>query len=155
MPAGRCLEKITVENSNGYAFSVIPFGAALTSFRMPDAKGRIENIALGFDTMKNYLNDLHYLGATVGRFANRIANGKFTINGREYTLPKNDVLKTECPVPRDGAFPGRGEPCAFSKPFFKTRETVRKRYHASVFRLILSGIGSNAAVNTTPACPPR
>lgn len=90
LPDGKRLEKITVENSNGYAFSVIPFGAALTSFRMPDAKGRIENIALEFDTVKAYLNDPHYLGATVGRFANRIANGKFTINGREYTLPKND-----------------------------------------------------------------
>lgn len=90
LPDGRRLEKITVENANGYAFSVIPFGAALTSFRMPDAKGRIENIALGFDTLEAYLNDPHYLGATVGRFANRIANGKFTLNGREYTLPKND-----------------------------------------------------------------
>lgn len=90
LPDGRRLEKITIENSNGYAFSVIPFGATLTSFRMPDAGGKIENIALGFDTMEAYLDDPYYLGATVGRYANRIANGKFSINGSEYVLSKND-----------------------------------------------------------------
>ena len=90
LPDGANVEKFTVANSNGFSFSVITFGAIMTSFFMPDSDGVARNITLGPDTLEGYLENTPYFGATVGRFANRIAYGKFTLKGREYFLAKND-----------------------------------------------------------------
>jgi aldose 1-epimerase len=70
--------KVTVE--------LISYGASLISVRAPDREGRMEEITLGFDTLEGYLNPHPYFGATLGRVANRIARGRFTIDATTYTL---------------------------------------------------------------------
>jgi aldose 1-epimerase len=84
------LEKIAVANSHGCSFAAIPLGATLLSFSMPDTHGRVENITLSYQNPEDYFENPHYFGATVGRFANRISNGKFRLGGREYILSKNE-----------------------------------------------------------------
>jgi len=65
---------------------LISYGASLTSVRAPDSRGNRDEITLGFDTLEGYLNPHPYFGATLGRVANRIARGRFTLDGRTYTL---------------------------------------------------------------------
>ena len=66
------------------------YGAAIVSLKTPDRGGRLQNIVLGFDTLAPYLAGVPYFGATVGRYANRIANGRFALDGKTYQLPRND-----------------------------------------------------------------
>jgi aldose 1-epimerase len=66
------------------------YGGIVVSLRVPDKKGNLEDIALGFDDLKGYLANTPYFGAIIGRYGNRIANGKFTLDGREYTLARNN-----------------------------------------------------------------
>lgn len=69
---------------------VCEYGATILSIRTPDKNGIVQDITLGFDTVEEYQNHDGYFGATIGRFANRIANGEFLIDGNKYTLAKND-----------------------------------------------------------------
>ena len=64
------------------------------SLRVPDRKGQLADIVLGHDKAEGYMPNPPYLGAIVGRYANRIANGTFTLDGKTYTLPKNDGPNT-------------------------------------------------------------
>jgi len=66
------------------------YGATIVSLKTPDRAGRHQNIVLGFDTLAPYLAGVPYFGATVGRYANRIANGRFVLDGKTYQLPRND-----------------------------------------------------------------
>ena len=66
------------------------YGATLVSLKVPDRAGKFEDVVLGFDRLETYENDTHYLGATIGRYANRIAKGRFTLNGVEYKLATNN-----------------------------------------------------------------
>jgi aldose 1-epimerase len=81
-----------VELSNGASMSVriIALGAAIQSLSVPDRKGNVADVVLGHDTPREYLAKPQYFGATIGRFANRIAHGKFTLDDRQYTLETND-----------------------------------------------------------------
>lgn len=79
----------TLRNKNGLSASITDYGATLVSFSCPDGTGQFADIVLGFDTLQGYLDSDAYMGATVGRFANRIANGEFKLNGKHYTLDKN------------------------------------------------------------------
>lgn len=89
-PQGEDIKKITIENSHGYSLSLITYGATLTSFKMPDRKGAISEIALGFDTLKEYMGENPYLGATIGRFGNRIGGASFSLDGKQFDLFAND-----------------------------------------------------------------
>ncbi|KAJ6238777.1 aldose 1-epimerase [Anaeramoeba flamelloides] len=81
----------TLTNKNGSRIRVCNYGATVISVEVPDYRGKIEDIALGHDEIKPYSNDDHpYFGSTVGRYANRIANGRFAINGQEYKLFLNN-----------------------------------------------------------------
>jgi len=81
----------TLTNSHGIEARIATYGATLVSLKTPDHQGRFRNIVLGFDNLDHYLADgVPYFGATVGRFANRIASGRFTIDGTSYQLPLND-----------------------------------------------------------------
>lgn len=73
-----------------YSVSITDFGAAVVSFKCPDKFSNTTDIVLGYDNAEGYSKLNGYLGATVGRFANRIKNGEFTLNGKKYTLLKND-----------------------------------------------------------------
>ena len=82
--------KYTCQNSHGYAVELIDYGATVVAFNAPDRKGQAANITLGCNDMAAYEANQSYLGATVGRYCNRIANGKFFISEEEFTLPINN-----------------------------------------------------------------
>ncbi len=88
--AGETVNLYTIKNANGIELKVTEFGATLVSLKLPDKNGNFEDIILGYDNLEGYINDASYLGVTAGRYANRIAKGKFTLEGKEYTLATND-----------------------------------------------------------------
>ncbi len=79
----------TLENASGMTAKIINYGAALVSLTAPDRNGIFADILGGYDTLDFYLNANGYQGAVVGRFANRIAGGRFTLDGKEYQLVQN------------------------------------------------------------------
>lgn len=87
---GKEVKEYTVENANGMSFSAIEFGAVIRKVFTKDKNGELADVVLGFDSVQDYENDDTYLGAVVGRYANRIGNATFTLNGVEYKLDKND-----------------------------------------------------------------
>lgn len=88
---GSPVEQYTLKNANGVEVNVITYGGRITSLKVPNKDGKLENVVLGHDTMEGYLRDDNpFFGALIGRFGNRIAKGKFTLNGKEYTLATND-----------------------------------------------------------------
>jgi aldose 1-epimerase len=95
MPFGKTSDGTPVElyilrNANGMKAKIITYGAILTELDVPDKNGKIGDVVLGFDDLKGYLAGHPYFGATVGRVANRIAKGKFTLDGQEYKLATNN-----------------------------------------------------------------
>ncbi|MBE7927910.1 aldose epimerase family protein [Pseudomonas saudiphocaensis] len=91
LPDGTPIEKYTLQNSNGVQATVITYGGILQSLVVPDKNGKGEDIVLGFDDVDGYLkNGNVYFGATIGRFGNRIAEGRFELDGQTYQIPQND-----------------------------------------------------------------
>ena len=91
MPDGTPIEKYTLKNSQGLEAVVITYGGVLQSLRVPDKNGKFEDIVLGFDDVDGYIkNGNVYFGATIGRFGNRLANGRFELDGKTYQVPQND-----------------------------------------------------------------
>ena len=85
------IEKYTLKNANGIELDVISYGGRITSLKVPDREGNFENIVLGHDKLEDYIReDNPFFGAIIGRYGNRIANGKFTLEGKEYTLVTNN-----------------------------------------------------------------
>lgn len=84
----------TLKNAHGVELQAMNYGGIIVSLRVPDRKGESTNIVLGHDKLEGYIPNPPYLGAIVGRYANRIANGTFTLDGKTYTLPKNDGPNT-------------------------------------------------------------
>lgn len=80
----------TLSNDRGYRVSVITYGGAITSLWTPDRNGAFGDIVLGFDTLEDYTSNPRYFGALIGRHGNRIAQGRFTLNGVDYQLPQNN-----------------------------------------------------------------
>lgn len=87
---GQEVEQYVCRNANGYVLEVITYGALVTAFRAPDKEGLVENITLSCTDIEGYEACTSYFGATVGRYCNRIAKGKFSIDGSEYTLATNN-----------------------------------------------------------------
>ncbi len=90
LPDGRPVAAVKLTNRHGVAATVIAWGASLQSLILPDAHGRRTDVALGYTDLEDYLYRPQYLGATVGRFANRIAKGRFTLDGKVYDTPVNN-----------------------------------------------------------------
>ena len=86
--------QFTLTNAHGIEVKVITYGAIITSIRTPDRSGKLDDIVLGFDSLAGYLKDSPYFGAIVGRYANRIGNGQFTLDGTTYHLAKNNGPNT-------------------------------------------------------------
>lgn len=80
----------TLKNAGGIEVDIINYGGIITSVKAPDNQGKIENVVLGFDTLEEYIESSPYFGAIIGRYGNRIANGKFSLDGNEYSLAKNN-----------------------------------------------------------------
>ena len=89
-PEGTEVELYTLTNQKGMVAKVITYGAILTEIRVPDRHGKVGNIVLGFDTLDQYVKGSPFFGATTGRVANRIAKGRFKLEGKEYTLAVNN-----------------------------------------------------------------
>lgn len=94
MGDGADVELFTFKNARGTTAKIISYGATLQGLWMPDRTNRFSDVVLGFDDLKGYLGPHPYFGGTIGRFANRIARGKFTLDGREYALALNDGANT-------------------------------------------------------------
>ncbi|MFC1653212.1 aldose epimerase family protein, partial [Planctomycetota bacterium] len=91
---GKQLDLYTIKNSKGMKVQVTNYGGKIVSIIVPDRKGQLGDINLGYESAEAYINGTASLGATVGRFANRIANGQFELNGKTYTLFKNNGPNT-------------------------------------------------------------
>lgn len=90
LPDGRQADLYILRNKNGMEVDITNYGADIVRIKVPDRQGKVEDVALGYDNLEGYIHDKAYFGATVGRYANRIAHGSFKLHGRVYTLPKND-----------------------------------------------------------------
>ena len=88
-PSGEVVTEYTLTNLHGLEMKVINYGCTITTLNVPDRNGVMGDIVLGYDTLEGYLQSDAYLGCVVGRFANRIAHGKFLLAGKEYTLATN------------------------------------------------------------------
>jgi aldose 1-epimerase len=86
----RSVDQIVMTNSNGIEVRAITYGGIITSIKTPDRNGVSGDIVLGFDSLEGYLGDHPYFGAIIGRYGNRIAKGRFTIDGHEYMLATNN-----------------------------------------------------------------
>jgi len=90
MPDGMAIEVYTLTNAKGMQVRTITYGAIIQSVRVPDRTGHLADVTLGYDSLAGYLTASPYFGAVVGRYANRIAHGRFTLDGRTYRLATND-----------------------------------------------------------------
>ena len=87
---GTPIEAITLSNANGVSARILTYGATLQSLNAPDRDGKVADVVLGYDDATDYERHPNYFGVTVGRYANRIGGGIFTLDGKAYQLPQND-----------------------------------------------------------------
>ncbi|HEX5966335.1 MAG TPA: aldose epimerase family protein, partial [Pyrinomonadaceae bacterium] len=102
----------TLTNNNGVQVSITNYGGAITSIMVPDRNGVFGDVVLGYDTIEDYMRNPRFLGALIGRHANRIAGGRFSINDVQYQLTQNN-----------GANHLHGGVRGFDKRIWKVRET--------------------------------
>lgn len=88
--AGKSVEIYTLKNSQGAEAKIITYGGTVVSLKVPDKNGKFDDIVLGYDSVADYEKNAFYMGALVGRYANRIAKGKFSLGGRDYNLAINN-----------------------------------------------------------------
>ncbi|MDE0860214.1 MAG: galactose mutarotase [Akkermansiaceae bacterium] len=91
---GKAVELYTLSNESGAKVSITNYGGTVTSLIVPDKDGKMGDVVLGFDTVGEYLEKSPYFGCIAGRYANRIAKGKFTLDGKEYSLAINNEPNT-------------------------------------------------------------
>ncbi|MFI6740386.1 aldose epimerase family protein [Nonomuraea sp. NPDC050451] len=87
---GKKIDIYTLRNARGMRVRVLTYGGILQSIEVPDSGGRFANVTLGFDNLSDYVKKSPYFGCITGRYANRIAKGRFTLDGRTYQLATND-----------------------------------------------------------------
>lgn len=120
---GEHVELFTLENKNGLEAKITSYGGIIVSLKTPDKNGVMGDVVLGFDNLADYETRSPYFGAITGRYANRIANGKFTLDGKEYRLALND-----------GPNSLHGGHVGFDKQVWK----VKKIYHSNEVGLELT-----------------
>ncbi|MGE5110381.1 MAG: aldose epimerase family protein [Acidobacteriaceae bacterium] len=108
---GQAISIYTLKNSHGMEVAITNYGATVVSIKVPDKSNKIADVALGYDNVNGYVNDKSYFGATIGRYANRIAKGQFTLDGKAYHIPAND-----------GPNVLHGGPVGFNKRIWTARE---------------------------------
>jgi aldose 1-epimerase len=91
---GKQVELYTLTNSTGIEVAIATYGGTIVSLKAPDRTGKMGDVVLGLATVKSYQQNTAYLGALIGRYGNRIGNGRFTLNGVEYKLPQNNGQAT-------------------------------------------------------------
>ena len=90
LPAGEEIKLYTFRNAGGVEISITNYGGRIVTVKLPDRNGQFADVALGFDDLDGYLRKNPYFGAIIGRYANRIANGEFKLNGKTYQLARNN-----------------------------------------------------------------
>jgi aldose 1-epimerase len=90
LPDGRAVTLFTLKNAHGMTVKLIDYGATVTEIHAPDHDGKPGNVVLGFDNLPQYLTESRFFGCIAGRVANRIAKGKFTLDGQDHTLATNN-----------------------------------------------------------------
>jgi aldose 1-epimerase len=129
MPDGTKIESFTITNAVGSSAKVITYGASLAELHVPDRNGKLGDVVLGFDNLDGYLGKHPHFGGTIGRYGNRIAKGKFTLDGKEYQLALNN-----------GPNSLHGGPTGFDKRVWKG-EALEKKDGAAVRFTYLSKDG--------------
>ncbi len=90
LSCGKDVTAYTMSASCGISVTILDLGGIIQSIMVPDKNGNVKDVVCGYDTPSEYLSNDGYQGALIGRYANRIENGTFTLNGKTYTLPKNE-----------------------------------------------------------------
>jgi aldose 1-epimerase len=90
LPDGRAVERVVLRGMHGFEAHVITYGATLQALIVPDAALRCDDVVLGYDDLAGYVGNRRFFGATVGRYANRIANARFALDGEEVRLAANN-----------------------------------------------------------------
>src|SRR5207253_3865403 len=89
-PDGQPVDLFVLTNKNGAEVSITNYGGAVVSLKVPDRNGKLADVVLGYDTIDGYVNEKSYFGALVGRYGNRIGHAQFALDGKTYTLAKNN-----------------------------------------------------------------
>ena len=108
---GREVDLYLIENCNRMEIEITNYGGIVVSLKVPDRRGEMADVVLGYDDLASYEKDKWHFGAIIGRYANRIANGKFQLNGAEYTLARNN-----------GPNHLHGGPLGFEKAVWRSQE---------------------------------
>ena len=90
---GVVIEAVTLTNQHGISARIVNYGATLQALQAPDRNGRTADIVLGYDDLAAYVEKPNFFGVTVGRYANRIAGGRFALDGKTYQLSLNDQVQ--------------------------------------------------------------
>jgi aldose 1-epimerase len=146
LPDGRAVDRYTLANTHGMTVNIITYGGIIQSLYAPDRRGRVVNVALGFGdiggyTSAAYIKSNPYFGALIGRYGNRIAKGRFTLDGKTYSLDINND-----PNSLHGGFNGFNVQVWNASPF-KTADTAG-------VKLTLHSPAGNGCTPSTPSTPP-
>src|SRR5438067_2782660 len=90
LPDGTPVEAVVLTGANGVSARIMTLGATLQALSAPDRRGHVADVTLGYDNARSYVEHPNYWGQTIGRYANRIAGGRFTLDGKTYQLTQND-----------------------------------------------------------------
>ena len=93
-PDGQPVDRYTLTNKDGVEATITTYGGAVVSLKVPDRNGKLGDVVLGYDSLDGYVNDKSYFGALIGRYGNRIGQAQFTLDGKTYTLAKNNGENT-------------------------------------------------------------
>jgi aldose 1-epimerase len=91
---GESVELYTLTNAKGLEARIMTYGGTVVSLKVPDRHGKLGDIVLGYETLDGYLNNNPYFGSIIGRYGNRIGKASFSLNGKQYSLPKNNGENT-------------------------------------------------------------
>jgi aldose 1-epimerase len=90
LPDGSDVDKYIFKNAGQMEVSIVTYGGIIQSILVPDKSGKVADVVLGFDKLEDYLRPNPFFGALIGRYGNRVAKGRFTLNGTQYQIPTND-----------------------------------------------------------------
>ena len=91
-PEGTPIELFTLRNAGGAEARICNYGGLVISLKVPDRNGKLGDVVLGYDNLADYIKDTPYFGALIGRYGNRIANGRFTLDGVEHQVDVNNGI---------------------------------------------------------------
>ncbi|RST31433.1 galactose mutarotase [Sphingomonas ginkgonis] len=140
LPDGSRVEIVTLTGANGVRARIMTYGATLQALEVPDRAGRRADVELGYDRLDDYVTHPNFWGQTIGRYANRIAGGRFSLDGRSYQLPLNDKTNSL-----------HGGTQGFDKRNWRITDTGNRDGAASVTMTLVSPAGDQGYPGTLTA----